>query len=186
MQGNELRSIKKWLGLITFPASINVEHTTCWPIPKKYRYDTWEDKSGIEYNRKAMYYNDVIMGAVASQITSVSIVCSTVDPGADQRKHQSSASLAFVQGMTIPLDCFTSHVGEHRTVRGLCKFREFPEFLKYPQCSSPRKRKRLLFTSRWRRSSRWRRQGIPRVYLDTSQLDWRVIIGRTSANQSVF
>ena len=24
------------------------------------------------------------------------------------------------------VDCFTSHVGEHRTVRGLCKFREFP------------------------------------------------------------
>ena len=42
------------------------------------------------------------------------------------------------------VDCFTSHVGEHRTVRGLCKFREFPEFVKYPQCSSPRKRKRLL------------------------------------------
>ena len=41
------------------------------------------------------------------------------------------------------IDCFTSHVGEHRTVRGLSKFREFPEFLKYPQCSSPRKRKRL-------------------------------------------
>ena len=27
---------------------------------------------------------------------------------------------------------------------------------------------------------------VPRVYLDTSQLDWRVIIGRTSANQRVF
>ena len=30
------------------------------------------------------------------------------------------------------VDCFTSHVGEHRTVRGLCKFREFPVFLKIP------------------------------------------------------
>ena len=36
----------------------------------------------------------VIMSTVASQITSVSIVCSTVVSGADQRKHQSSASLA--------------------------------------------------------------------------------------------
>ena len=44
------------------------------------------------------YYNDVIMGAVASQITSLTIVYSTVDSDADQRKHQSSASLAFVRG----------------------------------------------------------------------------------------
>ena len=45
------------------------------------------------------HYNDVIMSAVASQITSVSIVCSIVASGADQRKHQSSASLAFVRGI---------------------------------------------------------------------------------------
>ena len=39
------------------------------------------------------------MGAMASQITSLTIVYSTVYPGADQRKHQSSASLAFVRGI---------------------------------------------------------------------------------------
>ena len=44
------------------------------------------------------HYNDVIMGAMASQITSVSIVYSTVCSDTDQRKHQSSASLAFVMG----------------------------------------------------------------------------------------
>ena len=33
---------------------------------------------------------------MTSQITSVSIVCSTIGSGADQRKHQSSASLACV------------------------------------------------------------------------------------------
>ena len=38
------------------------------------------------------------MGMMASQITSLTIVYSTVYPGADQRKHQSSASLAFVRG----------------------------------------------------------------------------------------
>ena len=43
-------------------------------------------------------YNDVIMSTIASQITSLTIVYSTVYSGADQRKHQSSASLAFVQG----------------------------------------------------------------------------------------
>ena len=48
---------------------------------------------------KSVDYNDVIMGAIASQITSLAIVYSTVYSGADQRKHQSSASLAFVQGI---------------------------------------------------------------------------------------
>ena len=38
------------------------------------------------------------MSAIASQITGVSIVCSSVCWGADQRKHQSPASLAFVRG----------------------------------------------------------------------------------------
>ena len=47
-----------------------------------------------------LYSNsDVIMGAMASQITSLTIVCSTVYSGADQRKYQSSASLAFVMGI---------------------------------------------------------------------------------------
>ena len=47
----------------------------------------------------AEHYNDVIMIAMASQITSLTVVYSTVYSGADQRKHQSSASLAFVRGI---------------------------------------------------------------------------------------
>ena len=43
-------------------------------------------------------FNDVIMSAMASQITSLTIVYSTVYSGLDQRKHQSSATLAFVRG----------------------------------------------------------------------------------------
>ena len=39
------------------------------------------------------------MGTIASQITSLTIVYSTVYSDADQRKHQSSASLAFVPGI---------------------------------------------------------------------------------------
>ena len=39
------------------------------------------------------------MRAMASQITSPTIVYSTVYLDADQRKHQSSASLAFVRGI---------------------------------------------------------------------------------------
>ena len=45
-----------------------------------------------------IHYTDVIMGAIASQITSFAIVYSTVHSDVDQRKHQSSASLAFVWG----------------------------------------------------------------------------------------
>ena len=47
----------------------------------------------------AFYYSDAIMSEMASQITVVSIVCSTVWSGANQRKHQSSVSLAFVRGI---------------------------------------------------------------------------------------
>ena len=50
----------------------------CWDIP-------------INHN------NDVIMSAMASQITSLTIVYSSVYSGAEQRKHQSSASLDFVR-----------------------------------------------------------------------------------------
>ena len=44
------------------------------------------------------HYNDVILRAMAHQITSLTIVYSTVYSGTDRRKHQSSASLAFVRG----------------------------------------------------------------------------------------
>ena len=43
--------------------------------------------------------NHVIMGAMASQITRLTIVYSTVYSSADLRKYQSSASLAFVRGI---------------------------------------------------------------------------------------
>ena len=42
---------------------------------------------------------DIIMDAMASQITSLTIVYSIVHSGADQRKHQISTSLAFVRGI---------------------------------------------------------------------------------------
>ena len=51
----------------------------------------------ILFRESALHYNDVTMNTMASQITSRTIVYSTVYSGADQRKHQSSASLAFVR-----------------------------------------------------------------------------------------
>ena len=50
-------------------------------------------------NNSEPYYSDVMMVAIASQITSFTIVHSNVYSDANQRKHQSSASLAFVRGI---------------------------------------------------------------------------------------
>ena len=57
-----------------------IEICPCWPV--------------IELLKKAVtvHYNYVIMSAVASQITSASIVCSTLGSGPGQGKHQSSTS----------------------------------------------------------------------------------------------
>ena len=46
-----------------------------------------------------IHHSDVIMSTMASQITSPTIVNSTVCSGADERTHISSASLAFVRGI---------------------------------------------------------------------------------------
>ena len=46
-----------------------------------------------------IHYSDVIMSAMASQITGVSTVCSAVCSYTDQRKYLSSAPLAFVRGI---------------------------------------------------------------------------------------
>ena len=46
------------------------------------------------------HHIDIIMSVMASQITGVSIGYSTVCSGEDQRKHQSSVSLAFVREFT--------------------------------------------------------------------------------------
>ena len=49
--------------------------------------------------QRLVHYNDAIMNAIASQITSLTIVYSTIYSDADQRKHQSSTLLAFVWGI---------------------------------------------------------------------------------------
>ena len=83
------------------------------PSNKPQRYDkysgpTWNHlkwNENIYYNdtyhlQNAKYhYSDVIMGAMTFQITSLTIGYLTIYSGADQRKHQSSASMAFVRGI---------------------------------------------------------------------------------------
>ena len=52
------------------------------------------------------HYCDVIMGTIASQITSLVVVYSTLYSGPDQRQHQGSVSLAFVRGIhRWPVNC---------------------------------------------------------------------------------
>ena len=63
---------------------------------------TWLNHDWAKYGcycGRSEHYNDVIMRAMASQITSLTIVYPSVYWGTDQRKHQSSASLAFVRGI---------------------------------------------------------------------------------------
>ena len=72
-------------------------------------YDSWTCNCmawcslGVEKIKQPIYltnhYSDVIMSAMSSQITGVSIVYWAVCSGANQRKHQSSTSLAFVRGI---------------------------------------------------------------------------------------
>ena len=82
--------------------------------PVKYSYTSLEPQSEYDINfiwnhtksyiwiashLTKFHYIDVIMTTLASQITSLTVVYSTVCSDADQRKHQSSASLAFVWGI---------------------------------------------------------------------------------------
>ena len=66
-------------------------------------WSTWTTHANSKYRyffcvyQQLFHYNDVIMSLTASQITSLMIVYSTVYSDTDQRKHQSSASLAFVR-----------------------------------------------------------------------------------------
>ena len=67
-----------------------------------YQYN-FHGNSGVQririLKKIAHHCSDVMMDAMGSQIRSLTIIYSTVYSGADQRKHQSSASLAFVWGI---------------------------------------------------------------------------------------
>ena len=79
------------------PSAVKFECTNCGHDTGK--TDLYQTVTHHNTERTIHHYNDVIMGAIASQITSLTIVYSIVYSDADQRKHQSSASLAFVRGI---------------------------------------------------------------------------------------
>ena len=81
-----------------------------------------------------VHYGDVIMGVI---ITSLTIVYSTIYSDADERKHQSSASLAFVWGIHrnrwIPRTngqeggkCFHLMTSSYSPPKGRVMWKEFP------------------------------------------------------------
>ena len=82
MQGLKLIQVSK-SGLSTLSPQGTSQSTSQWKHQGLFYWQT--------------HYNDVIMCTIASQITSLTIVYSTVYSDADQRKYQSSASLAFVR-----------------------------------------------------------------------------------------
>ena len=69
-----------------------------WPASQPLRQGTHVHHQG-GCGKENVHYNEVMMSTMASQITSLTIVYSTVYSSTDQRKHQSSASLAFVWGI---------------------------------------------------------------------------------------
>ena len=69
---------------------------SCRTTPVDHSCRIWVKSTGTKLQQ---IISDVIMGTMASQITSLTIVYSIIYSGADQRKHQSSASLAFVWGI---------------------------------------------------------------------------------------
>ena len=71
---------------MTRPGCCREQIFKCWSTARLHGHFHWT------------HCNDVIMNTMESQITGVSIVCSTVGSGTDQTKHQNSASLAFFTG----------------------------------------------------------------------------------------
>ena len=87
-----------WHPKLHYCESIQNLHLKCkWAKNnKEHRKRLWHkaNKSTILW-----HYIDVTMTMVASQITSLMVVYLIIYSAADQRKHQSSASLAFVRGI---------------------------------------------------------------------------------------
>ena len=65
-----------WIGAQDIPEELGQHNIWCSSAPR--------------FTSVSVHYSDVIMSAMVSEITGVSIVCSTVCADADQRKHPSS------------------------------------------------------------------------------------------------
>ena len=66
-----------------------------------------------KFTLQGVHYSDVIMNATPSHITGVSSVCWAVYSGVGQRKHQSSASLAFVRDKLLVTGGFPTQMANN-------------------------------------------------------------------------
>ena len=88
-----------------YPDTTNARYAFFYSLKPDFISPTYKDTLmhfgwwSWQYPLSRKHYNDVIMSAMPSQITSLTIVFSTGYLDANQRKHQSSASLAFVRGI---------------------------------------------------------------------------------------
>ena len=113
----------------------------------------------LSKSSEPFHYYDVIMAKMASQITSRTIVYSTVYSDVDQSKHQSSAPLAFVRGIhrgpvnsphkwpvtrkSFPFDDVTMHNNYRECISRNIK--EVPEWRRFYW----REKRKLFHLSSW-------------------------------------
>ena len=79
--------------------SLPHRHTYMWLVYISRHDNDTDPRDRLTGRSTSMHYSDVKIDAMASQITRLTIVCSAVYSGEDQRKYQSYASLAFVRGI---------------------------------------------------------------------------------------
>ena len=93
--GKRRRPFSRHIGGLTWHS-----RRRCLQLPGRWRcHRGWAAGACNLHHTCLQHHGDVIMGTITSQITSLTTVYSTVYSGADQSKHQSSASLAFVRGI---------------------------------------------------------------------------------------
>ena len=105
-KSNHVWSIKSALGYFSqfLPTRLNENYEKCPKtllihLKRNTAYLVSEIPDNIHPCSGLFHYGDVIMGTMASQITSLTIFYSNVRSGADHRKRQSSTLLAFVLGI---------------------------------------------------------------------------------------
>ena len=100
------RNLFSWNFLLEVRVHIkNYKHSLFFNFLWSLGLPSWHpvaSEAGLVFSRPkpvfpVQHYDDVIMTMLPSQITSLTVVYSIVYSGVNQRKHQSSASLAFVR-----------------------------------------------------------------------------------------
>ena len=102
-----VKTYKQHIVMLWWPKTALCDKTPwCWRKSPLHLSESWKTSIRI----LNIHYTDVIMTTMASQITSLTVVYSIVYSGVDQRKHQSSASLAFVPFDDVIMICPNPHM----------------------------------------------------------------------------